>query len=205
MRRVPVTSESRDGRTLRSLRTRTAVVDALLELIDEGDLRPPAPRIAERAGVSLRSVFQHFRDLEGLFAFATDRQLERIGALVRPLPTTGPVEDRLDAFVDQRVAIYEAVTPVRRAALAQEPFSPHAVVARDRILAVARAELERTFAEELTGAAPDLLEALDAAASWQVWEALRNHQGLDVDGARKVLRRLLHSLLQASSPARRPS
>ena len=193
----PGTSERRDGRTLRSLRTRTAVVDALLELIDEGDLRPPAPRIAERAGVSLRSVFQHFRDLEGLFAFATDRQLERIGALVRPLPTTGPLDDRLDAFVEQRAAIYEAVTPVRRAALAQEPFSPHAVVARDRILAVARAELRRTFADELDAASPDLLEALDAAASWQVWEALRNHQSLGVDEARKVLRRLLHSLLQA--------
>ncbi|HUP84606.1 MAG TPA: TetR/AcrR family transcriptional regulator [Acidimicrobiales bacterium] len=193
------TSDRRDGRTLRSLRTRTAVVDALLALIDEGDLRPPAPRIAERAGVSLRSVFQHFRDLEGLFAFATDRQLERIGALVRPLPTTGPLNARLDAFVEQRVTIYEAVTPVRRAALAQEPFSPHAVVARDRILAVARAELERTFADELLGGGPELLEALDAAASWQLWEALRNHQGLDVDGARKVLRRLLHSLLFAPS------
>jgi AcrR family transcriptional regulator len=193
----PGTGPRRDGRTLRSLRTRTAVVDALLELIDEGDLRPPAPRIAERAGVSLRSVFQHFRDLEGLFAFATDRQLERIGALVRPLPTTGPLDDRLEAFVAQRVTIYEAVTPVRRAALAQEPFSPHAVIARDRILAVARAELERTFASEIAAAEPDLLEALDAAASWQVWEALRNHQDLDVDEARKVLRRLLHALLLA--------
>ena len=173
-------------------------MDALLELIDEGDLRPPAPRIADRAGVSLRSVFQHFRDLEGLFAYATDRQLERIGALVRPLPTTGPLDDRLDAFIDQRAKIYEAVTPVRRAALAQEPFSPHAVVARDRLLAVARAELERTFGLELAEAPSDLLEALDAAASWQVWEALRNHQGLDVDEARKVLRRLLRSLLVAT-------
>ena len=111
----------------------------------------------------------------------------------------GPDETRefFAAFVEQRVRIYEAVTPVRRAALAQEPFSEHAVDARDRILAVARAELRRTFALELADSPPDLLEALDAAASWQVWEALRNHQGLDVDEARKVLRRLLHSLLRA--------
>jgi AcrR family transcriptional regulator len=199
MRHVSTTDERRDGRTLRSLRTRTAVVDALLELIDEGEMRPTAPRIAERAGVSLRSVFQHFRDVEGLFAEATDRQLERIGALVRPLPTTGPLEDRLAAFVEQRVRIYEAVTPVRRAALAQEPFSEHAVVARDRILAVARAELRRTFELELTDQPPDLLEALDAAASWQVWEALRSHQGLDEDEARKVLARMLRALLGGSS------
>jgi AcrR family transcriptional regulator len=195
---MSTTDERRDGRTLRSLRTRQAVVDALLELIDEGDVRPPAPRIAERAGVSLRSVFQHFRDVEALFATATDRQLERIGALVRPLPTTGPLDARLAAFVEQRVRIYEAVTPVRRAALAQEPFSEHAVDARDRILAVARAELRRTFATELDGQEPDLLEALDAAASWQVWEALRNHQGLDEGEARKVLERLLRSLLRSA-------
>jgi hypothetical protein len=29
-----------------------------------------------------------------------------------------------------------------------------------------------------------------------VWEALRNHQGLDEDEARKVLERMLRSLLQ---------
>ena len=194
---MPATGERRDGRNLRSLRTRTAVVDAVLELIDEGDLRPTAPRIAERAGVSLRSVFQHFRDVEALFGVATDRQLERIGALVKPLPTTGSLEDRLAAFVEQRVRIYEAVTPVRRAALAHEPFSSHAVDARDRILAVARAELRRTFATELDAQPPDLLEALDAAASWQVWEALRSHQGLDADEARKVLERMLRALLHS--------
>ena len=192
---------SRDGRTLRSLRTRTAVVDALLELIDEGDLRPPAPRIAERAGVSLRSVFQHFRDLEALFAIAADRQLERIVALARPLPADGELGARLDALVDQRARIFEAMTPVRRASLVQEPFSPQAVEARDRILALARADLERAFAGELE-TSPDparLLHALDAASSWQVWESLRNHQGLPEGEARKVLHLLLSSLLTRRS------
>ena len=61
---------------------------------------------------------------------------------------------------------------------------------------MARAELQRTFGLELEGAPPDLLEALDAAASWQVWEALRNHQGLDEDEARKVLERMLRALLR---------
>ena len=56
-----------DGRAARALRTRNRVVDALLDLIDEGDLRPPAADVARRAGVSLRSVYQHFDDLETLF------------------------------------------------------------------------------------------------------------------------------------------
>jgi AcrR family transcriptional regulator len=202
---VPATSVQRDdGRTLRSLRTRTAVVDALLELIDEGDLRPPAPRIAERAGVSLRSVFQHFRDLEALFAVAADRHLERVLAMSTPLPTTGPLGERLDAFVEQRARIYEWGTRLRRASLVQEPFSSQAVASRDRILALARDELERTFAVELVEAADDraeLIEAIDAASSWQVWEALRSHQGLDEAAARKVLHRLLLSLLDPRRPS----
>ncbi len=198
---VPGLSEPavrRDGRTERSVRTKTAIVDALLSLIDEGDLRPPAPRIAERAGVSLRSVFQHFRDLEALFAIAADRQLERILEIVHVLDADGPVGDRIAAFVAQRVRVYEAMTQVRRASLVQEPFSTQAVASRDRILALGRAELRRVFAIELReagGGRRELLETLDAAASWQVWESLRNHQGLSTVTARKVLERLLRAVL----------
>ena len=58
--------EQRDGRTVRAERTRQALVDALLSLLDEGQLQPTAERIAVRAGVSERSVFQHFPDREAL-------------------------------------------------------------------------------------------------------------------------------------------
>ncbi len=190
--------ERADGRTQRSVKTKAAVVDALLELIEEGDLRPPAPRIAERAGVSLRSVFQHFRDLEALFAIAADRQLERIMEIARPIPAEGPLDDRLTAFVSQRARIYEAITPVRRAALAQEFSSPQAVINRERLLALGRGELKRVFSKEIKAAgsgARDLVEALDAASSWQVWEALRSHQGLSKARATRVLRRLLDATL----------
>jgi len=63
-----------DGRTARSARTRDAVVRALLGLISEGDVRPTAGRIAERAGISLRSVYVHFDDLDDLFLAAFQRR-----------------------------------------------------------------------------------------------------------------------------------
>src|SRR5207245_4856968 len=109
-----------DGRLGRGARARTAVVDALLDLIEEGDLRPTAPRIAERAGVSLRSVFQHFADLEALYAVAAERQLVMIAGLVRRLSPTGPLDDRLEAFVSQRSRVLEALTSVQRASALQE-------------------------------------------------------------------------------------
>ena len=59
-------------------RTREAVVEALLSLLDEGELSPTAERVAERAAVSERSVFQHFSDREALFGAAATGQFERV-------------------------------------------------------------------------------------------------------------------------------
>jgi TetR/AcrR family transcriptional regulator, regulator of autoinduction and epiphytic fitness len=172
----------------------------LLQLIDEGDLRPTAPRIAEQAGVSLRSVFQHFSDLEALFAAAAARELERLSELVGPLPVAAPLDVRLDAFVAQRARVLEAVTPVRRASLLKEPTSPQLRSSRARLLALARSETAEVFGAELaprSGAdRSELLDALDAASSWQTWEALRAHQGLSPTRARRVMRRMLSALLE---------
>ena len=199
-RRSPADDLAVDGRVARANRTRIAVVDALLHLIDEGDLRPTAPRIAERAGVSLRSVFQHFSDLEALFAAAAARELERLSPLVGPLPVGAPLDVRLDAFVTQRARVLEAITPVRRASLLQEPSSPELRSSRARLLALARGTVAEVFGAELDRRPRvdriDLLDALDAASSWQTWEALRAHQGLSPTRARRVMRRMLSALLE---------
>jgi AcrR family transcriptional regulator len=191
--------EAIDGRAARANRTRRAVVDALLGLIEEGDLRPTAPRIAERAGVSLRSIFQHFNDLEALFAAAAARQLEQLSALVAPVSTDAPLTHRLDAFVAQRARVLEALTPVSRASRLQEPGSAALRSTRQRLLRRGRAEVAAVFAAELRrrpGAdRVELLDALDAASSWQTWEALRAHQRLSTARARRVMRRTLAALL----------
>lgn len=74
-----------DGRAARAERTRAAIVEAHLALIDAGDLRPTGERIAERAGVSLRTLWTNFKDMETLFA-ATGRRIgERQAAIWRPV------------------------------------------------------------------------------------------------------------------------
>ena len=54
------------------------IAEALLSLIDEGDLQPTANRIAERAGISLRVIYHHFGDLEALFREAAERETVRL-------------------------------------------------------------------------------------------------------------------------------
>src|SRR6185436_18222060 len=129
--------------------TRAKVVDALLDLLAAGELRPSGPRIAKRAGVSLRTVFQHFDDLETLFAAAADRQTERITPLLRPLAAKGSASTRCTALAAQRARLYEAITPVRRAALLSEPFSAEVARRLDVFRAFMRADGARVFAPEL--------------------------------------------------------
>ena len=70
-----------DGRVQRGERNRAAIVDALLSLLEDGVLRPSARQVAERAGVSLRAVFQHFDDMESLYAEWVRRQWHLAGPI----------------------------------------------------------------------------------------------------------------------------
>ena len=84
-----------DGRRARRDRSRDLAVDALLDLLDEGVARPTAQQVAERSGVSLRSIFRIFDDVETLHAEAAARQLERNRAPLRRRPRDGTLADRI--------------------------------------------------------------------------------------------------------------
>src|SRR3954463_12989975 len=114
---MSATPEQRDGRTVRAERTRQALVDSLLVLLDEGHLTPTAAEIAARAGVSERSVFQHFPDREALFEAVARQQYERVMPTLHPIDTSLPLDERIEQFTEQRARLYEMVGGVRRAAL----------------------------------------------------------------------------------------
>jgi AcrR family transcriptional regulator len=188
-----------DGRHLRSERTRTAIVDALLALLEEGDVHPPTERIADRAGVSQRSVFHHFRDVEDLLATAADRQVARILPTLRPIGPEGPLADRIAAYSAQICGLYARIAPVRRAALLAERTSP---IIADRLLQsrqMHRASIARVFGGDV-GADHDLLAALVAATSFPMWEELVAHQGLSLAAAERIVRRSLTTLLMTPTP-----
>jgi TetR/AcrR family transcriptional regulator of autoinduction and epiphytic fitness len=191
-----------DGRTARARRTREAIVDAVLGLLDAGDLRPSVEDIAARAGVSPRSIFQHFGDRETLLRAVGMRQTERVSQIVEHLPDTGPFDERLEAFVEQRARVLEFITPVRRSAVLNEPFSEGSHAGLQAFRAFKRAEAERVFGPELdargAGEREEVVRALGAMTDWNTWEALRAHQGLSVADARAVMRRTIGALLRAS-------
>lgn len=193
-----------DGRTARARRTREAIVDACVAMVEEGDLRPTAPRVAERAGVSVRSVFQHFDDLPSLYTALSRRVAERMGALLVPVDPALPTAERVGAFVAHRAALLEAMTPYRRAAQVHGPFSPQvreAVAVGSEVL---RRDVSDTFAPELAAAGPEvdgeLVDALAAAASGATWDALRIEAGASPVAASAAMARTLRALLADASP-----
>ena len=195
---------SPDGRSARRVRTYEAVVDAMLALIDGGNLRPTAKQVSEQAGVSLRTVFQHFADLEMLFATAADRQAERLGHLMKVVPIHLPFEVRLMAFVETRCAVLEAISPVRRAGLLQVPFS-HSIATRMKwVRRAARDESDRVFAAELKALPEDEREdiatALHVATEWYTWETLRSYDNLPISDAKRVITRMIRALLRKETP-----
>src|SRR3954452_6578968 len=185
----PAESVSGDGRAARSVRTRRAIVDALRALHHEGDLRPTAPRVAERAGVSVRTVWQHFDDLETLLFEAGRRDLEIAQSLVTPIDMSLPTAARVDALVEQRARMFEEMAPPWRAARVHAPFSAQIQSNRDTLMQLAREQVGELFAPELAAAddSQSLLDALHVASSWATWESLRADAHLDVDRAKKAL------------------
>jgi AcrR family transcriptional regulator len=190
-----------DGRLARSARTRERLAEAWIALLEDGELRPSAAAVATAAGVSTRVVFHHFADLDALFAVVADLCTARVLRDAKPpLRTDGPFPARLADFLSRRAWILERITPVRRAAILQEPFSPEVARRLSWSRREGREELTRAFAPELAALRPaeraEVVEALQAITSWSGWESLRKDGGLSVRRASAVLRRVLVALLR---------
>jgi len=185
-----------DGRVLRGTRNREAIVDALLALYRAGVLRPTAQQVAERAGVAPRSVYHHFQDMERLVAEVSARQSREHGHLMDAPAVDGPLEERAAALVARRAELFEAVAPVRRAALLEAHRSPTVRRNLTTLSRRLRAQVEALFAPELRGRTrAQVLDALDLLTSWEAWDRLRSQQGLDPARATGVLTTSVTTLL----------
>jgi AcrR family transcriptional regulator len=186
----------RDGRRARRHRSRDQAVDALLDLLEEGVTRPTAQQVAERSGVSLRSIFRIFDDVETLHAEAGARQLQRSAHLYVDVVDSGPLEARIQAIIAAHDRLYLAVAPVRRAALRVADSG-----GLGSMLDLARqylgSEIQRVFGEELDGRADSevTVRALELALSFEAWDQMASAQGLDAGARQATTVRLVGALL----------
>jgi TetR/AcrR family transcriptional regulator of autoinduction and epiphytic fitness len=190
-----------DGRRARRHRSRDLVVDAMLDLLAEGVTRPTAQQVAERSGVSLRSIFRIFDDVETLHAEAAKRQFARVRHLFVDVTASGSPEERVDEIVAINARLYESVAPVRRAALHAAPGSEALHEHLARVRGWLRSEIDRVFAPELSrrGDLQRTAGALEVLLSFEAWDQLRSFQGHGVADAAAVVREAALRLLTAGS------
>jgi AcrR family transcriptional regulator len=198
-----------DGRLARGQRTRRNVADGLVGLLREGDPEPTARSVARRAGVSLRLVFHHFADLDDLYAYVAALEFRRQWSEMPRLSSKLALSTRIERTVSHRAALFEDISPVRRA------LARRAVTSRDVALALTSSDallqesLLATFAPELE-AIPEAVRAehlhgMDTVLSWEAWERMRQSSRLPVRLARRVMARTLAVLCAASAPGGAPS
>lgn len=160
----------------RSHRTRDTVLNAFLALIEEGDLSPTAERVAQRSGVSIRTVYHQFDDLETIHQLAGERLFERVQQIPTGLDLTQPLSQRVDAFVRYRVAVYDLLHPLSSAARVREPHSPALRANRDHMLRFGEQNVRAVFAVELSELtdtqARRVVAAISLATNWSAWYAL---------------------------------
>lgn len=190
-----------DGRTARRVRTRARIVSALHGLVLEGTARPTAESIAQRAEVSLRTIYQHFSDLNDLFSeFAAEslRGAQANGATIDP---SASVESRVADVVQQRDRLYADIAGSARIAFALEGESREVAEALQAIRRQLKAELAETFAAEIASVEAaereQRLEACMILLSFASYDLLRTRQSLPRS---QYLRTLKIALIQLLKP-----
>jgi TetR/AcrR family transcriptional regulator of autoinduction and epiphytic fitness len=191
-----------DGRLRRGARTRDAIVRSYIELLGSGDRRPRAENIAQRAGVGIRTVYNQFRDMEGLRAEAGAlvwTQIEKY--IVRDVPSGASLDERIDLFVDMRSQLLETLAPYARSAHGHHDRSGELRRQRAVLVNGSKRELSVTFRPELSRReGPDrdrFLDALHAVSSAPAWSGLRDELNLDVPDATAIFRLTLTALLHS--------
>lgn len=200
--------ETLDGRRLRAARNRDAVVAATLEIIREqqGGPIPGAAEVAERAGVSERTVFRHFADLDTLFLAAAGFQRPVLVHYLAPRPAMPELDKRVTAVVRLRSKLYEEIGPVRRVAVRLVNRNSVLAQAIDEANRGSRGQLAEVFAPELSRAGKakvQLLDELDLVTSWSSWEHLRSQLHCTPERARKIMADLVSVLLTPYAGRRR--
>lgn len=167
-----------DGRVRRGLRTHSRIVESLLDLINDGAEEPTAHQIATAAGVSVRTIFQHFSDLEALYADLVEAQTVRFTPIFESLVSTGDFEARLSALGAQRRELYEVITPIRRVVQRRGISSPVVTRRLATVAAALRQQVREQFSNEL--------DSLAAAAAATATATAADGGQSSVNGGRPV-------------------
>jgi AcrR family transcriptional regulator len=195
----PPQSVEIDGRRRRSERTRQYIIEAYLALLRESPRLPTAAQIAERAGYSVRSLFERFPDLLTLSLAAADFAFAQANAQAVIRNVSADRATRIRTQVETRAGTCERWLPLWRALTVNQHYSAE-LQQRIRLIrdAVVR-RLELMYRPELSTLSDmdrrRMLIALEALTDFESWARMRFEHAMSIEEACEVWIRAIDSLL----------
>lgn len=172
----------------------------MLDCLQEGILRPSAKQVAERAGVSTRAVFRHFKNMESLFEQVSELQIERVDRQLPTVTTEGTLDERIDALVAHCSMRNEIISPVRRSAILTEPFSKEIRNRNAWFRSLQRRQVRTSFATELEvlpeAQRRDKVGIARTLLSYSYWDELRNLEKFSNAATNRAIRNALKALFR---------
>jgi len=199
MTSIPVSAV--DGRSLRRERNRQDIVDALLGLIENGETEISAALIASKAGLSERSIFRYFDDVNDLYRSVCDlafsKEIEY--ALIDDVGI-GSLDMKIENFVNQRVRIYtmnEKIAPAARSFAFKNPIIKNQLVVGRKLL---RTQIIKHFAQELSVFDKQQQQVavaiIDSLTTFEYYDMMRSDQKMSVQTIKSVLTESIRKALQ---------
>ncbi len=188
-----------DGRRLRSERTRQLIIEAYMSLVRETAQVPTAQQIAQRAGYSVRSVFERFPDLQAIRLAATDHAIAegRGEGALRDIDADRTT--RIRSQVLSRARGCEKWLPLWRVLSSHNEGAGELKKRMRMVRELVRMRLELMFQKELAPLDDSLrrqtLIALEAVTDYESWGRMRELFGLSFDDACAVWIRAIDRLL----------
>ena len=190
-----MTKEKKDGRLKRSERSRSAIVDAMVETIRQGVYVPSAQQVATQAGVSIRTVFRHFSEMDLLY-----REIDEV---MRPFylkyftieDDSGTVQQRAARLVESYITGYVENYHLEKAV--------HALLWRSSTLRESYLYNQKLLRKMLLTIIPELkdskkpfvIEIADSVTSFEHFERLHDYQQLPVEDCKAIITRRLIELV----------
>ena len=183
-----------DGRIQRSSNTRQKIIVAALELIAAGSLNISAQKVAEHAGVGLRSVFRHFSDMESLFVEFNIQLEQRHRGLfaLDDLTRSLALEARVSAFIEGRIKGFDVIKNFVR--LTATLFYDHAVLRKQYVNLVAVFEANAEYYIPEIKSLDEVNKAIVLSLlSFQHWDLQARLRGV---GRQQILEQTQAAVLQ---------
>ncbi len=186
---------TQDGRALRSQRSRQLIVNAVISLVEEGNLVPTAQQVSDRAEVGIRTVFRHFSDMESVFLSMDALMRDTYENLFLGGDRDGSLSERILHAVERHDQAFEQLQLTMLSTQAQLWKS---------------AALRKNYARNMKGLRKDLegwlpefkllpakrQAAAEAVMGFETWHRLRTTQGLSNKATVETIAEMLYLLFE---------